>query len=179
MVEVAEELVEAVHRRQVGVVVAQVVLAELAGAVAGLPEHLGQARRGGLQAELVARLADRGHARTNRILAGDERRASGGAGGLPVVIGEADALHADAVDARRGVAHGAHAVGADILPTDVVAPDHQDVGLVRLGLRQRRGEQGTGEACDGQPLDALDHERSPCCVEMAWRLGGARLWCGR
>ncbi|MCY1311686.1 hypothetical protein D9M70_620200 [compost metagenome] len=44
VVEVAEELVEAVHGGQVGVVVAEVVLAELAGAVAGALEHFGQAR---------------------------------------------------------------------------------------------------------------------------------------
>ena len=129
VIEVAEEFVEAMHRGQVLITVAEVVLTEVAGRVAGALEHFGQARRGRLQAERVARLADGGHPRTDRVLAGDEGSAAGGRARLGVVVGEADALQADAVDGRGGVAHRAHAVGADVLPADVVAPDDQDVGL--------------------------------------------------
>ena len=74
VVEVAEELVEAVHGRQVLVAVTEVVLAEMPGAVAGLLQHLGERGRCGLQAELVAWHADRGHAGADRILTRDERR---------------------------------------------------------------------------------------------------------
>ena len=51
VVEVAEELVEAVHRRQVLVAIAEVVLAELAGGVAERLEQLGDRRVLGLQAD--------------------------------------------------------------------------------------------------------------------------------
>ena len=51
VVEVAEELVEAVDRRQVLVPVAQVVLAELAGGVAERLEQLGDGRVFLLQAD--------------------------------------------------------------------------------------------------------------------------------
>ena len=40
----------------------------------------------------------------------------------------------DTVDIRRAVAHLAHVVGADIVLTDVVTPDHQDVGLLVCSL---------------------------------------------
>jgi len=45
VVKVAEELVEAVHRRQVFVLVAQVILAELAGSVALLLQEITDGRR--------------------------------------------------------------------------------------------------------------------------------------
>jgi hypothetical protein len=48
VIEVAEELVEAVHSRQMRVTIAEVILAELAGGVAVLLQDLGQARRGRL-----------------------------------------------------------------------------------------------------------------------------------
>ena len=58
VVEVAEELVEAVRRRQVLVAVAEVVLAELAGRVAERLEQLGDRRVLGLHAH-ARRPADR------------------------------------------------------------------------------------------------------------------------
>ena len=54
VVEVAEELVEAVHRRQELVAVAQMVLAELAGGVAERLERLGDGDVLGAQAEVGA-----------------------------------------------------------------------------------------------------------------------------
>jgi hypothetical protein len=60
VVQVAEELVEAVHRRQMLVAVAEVVLAELAGAVAERLQRLGDRDVLGLQAEFRARQADLG-----------------------------------------------------------------------------------------------------------------------
>jgi hypothetical protein len=60
VIEVAEELVETVVRRQHLVAVAEVVLAELAGDVALRPEQRGDRRVGGLHALGRARQADLG-----------------------------------------------------------------------------------------------------------------------
>ena len=62
VVEVAEELVEAVHRRQILVAVAQVVLAELPGRVAQRLEQLRDRRVLRLQAESAPGHADFGEA---------------------------------------------------------------------------------------------------------------------
>ena len=129
MVEVAEELVEPVDRRQRLVAVADVVLAELARGVA---EVLEQAADGGIElahAHRRAREAHLGKAGANAMLAGEERRAAGGARLLAVVVEEPDALSRDAVDVGRFVAHQPVAVGADVGDADVVAEDDEDVGL--------------------------------------------------
>jgi hypothetical protein len=65
VVEAAEELVEAVHRRQMFVAVALVVLAELAGGVALALEDRGHGHVGLLPAFLRAGHADLGHATAN------------------------------------------------------------------------------------------------------------------
>lgn len=39
-----------------------------------------------------------------------------------ILFGEPDAFHANAIDIRWGVAYGAHAIGADVLPADIIAP---------------------------------------------------------
>jgi hypothetical protein len=61
-------------------------------------------------------------------LSGDERRASGGAARLAVVVGEDRALSGQAVDVR-GLAHHAVRISADIPHADVIAPDDEDIGL--------------------------------------------------
>ena len=63
VIEVAEELVEAVDGRQELVAVAQVVLAELAGGIAHRLEGRGDGRRLRRHADRRARLADGRHAR--------------------------------------------------------------------------------------------------------------------
>src|SRR6185295_14395754 len=78
------------------------------------------------------------------ILPGDERGPPGRTRGLAVVVREADALHADAIDVRRPVAHHAQAVRADVLPADVVAPDDENVRRLRLGGGRERNEQHAG-----------------------------------
>ena len=129
VIEIAEELVEAVDGRQVLVQVAEVVLAELAGGVA----HRLQARwrwwalRG--QADIGAGLADGGHSGADRQLAGDEVGAAGGAARLGVVVGEAHAFRGEPVEVRRLARHDTLVVGADVEPADIVAHDDKDVGL--------------------------------------------------
>ena len=83
-----------------------------------------------LQADGGARHAHLGQPGADRVLAGDERGAAGGAALLAVVVGEGHALVGDAVDVGRAVAHLAAAVVADVPPADVVAPEDQDVRLL-------------------------------------------------
>src|SRR5208283_2250612 len=103
------------------------VLAELAGGVAERLEELGDRRILGAEADVGARHADLGQAGADRVLAGDEGGAPGGAALLAVVVGEGDA-----VDVGRAVAHLAAAVVADVPPADVVAPEDEDVWFLRL-----------------------------------------------
>ena len=77
MVEVAEELIEAVHGRQRGVAIADVVLAELAR---GIAEVLEQAADRGIElahAHRCAGEADLAQPASHDVLAGEERRAAG------------------------------------------------------------------------------------------------------
>ena len=131
VIEIAEELVEAVQRRQILVLVAEVVLAELAGGVAERLEQFGDRRIFRLQADIGAGHADLGQPGADRVLAGDERGAAGRAALLAVVVGEGHALVGDAVDVGRAVAHLAAAVVADVPPADVVAPEDEDVRFFR------------------------------------------------
>ena len=88
VVEVAPELLEAVRGRQRVGVVAEVVLAELAGVVAEVVQELGERRRAGPQVGRAARQLRRDHAGAQRVHAGEEGVATGGAALLGVVVGE-------------------------------------------------------------------------------------------
>ncbi len=134
VIQVAEELVEAVHRRQMLVAVAEMVLAELAGAIAERLERLGDGDVLGLEAQLRAGKTDLGEAGAQAALAGDERRAPGGAALLGIGVGEDHAFLGDAVDVGRLVAHQAHGVATEVRLADVVAPHDQDIRLPRLGV---------------------------------------------
>ena len=92
VIEVAEELVEAVDGRQELVPVAQMVLAELAGGVALRFERGGNRDSLGWKAGLGTRLADRGHAGADGQLAGDEVGAPRRAARFRVVVGEEHAF---------------------------------------------------------------------------------------
>ena len=128
VVEVAEELVEAVDGRQVLVAVAQVILAELAGRIALRLEHFGQRGRCRLQAQLGARRTDGRQAAANRVLPRDERCSPSGARRLGIVIAEHHAFTTDAVDVGRRVTHHAWVVEADVRVADVIAEDNEDIG---------------------------------------------------
>ena len=79
VVEVAPVFLEAVRRRQRRGVVAQVVLAELAGVVAEIEQELGERRRAGPQIGRAAGQLRRDHAGAQRMHAGEEGIAPGGA----------------------------------------------------------------------------------------------------
>ena len=117
--------------------VAQVVLAELAGVVAEIEQELGERRRAGPQVGRAARQLRRDHAGAHRIHAGEEGIAPGGAALHGDVVHEDRAFVADAVDVGRLPDHQAAVIDARLHPADVVAHDEEDVGLLLL-LRGRR-----------------------------------------
>jgi hypothetical protein len=130
MVEVPEEFIEAMIRRQHMVQVTEVVLAELPGGIALIFEERrnGHAfvrhayRRGGNP--------DLGQAGAIHTLPRDEGRSARRAGLLAVGIGEQHAFLGDAIDVRRAIAHQPMCVATQIRLADVIAPDHQNIGLV-------------------------------------------------
>ena len=129
VIQIAVELVEAVHCRQIFVAVAEMVLAELRGRIAQRLEQFGDRRVFLGQADRGGRQSDFGQPGAQAVLTGDERRPSGRAALLAVVVGETHALLGDAVDIGRPVAHQPVAVAAQIGNADIVAPDHDDVRL--------------------------------------------------
>ena len=137
VIEIAEELIEAMHGRQVLVAVAEVVLAVLERHVAVVLQQVGNGRVFFLKTERRARQADLEQSGTERRLAGDERGAPGSAGLLAVVVGEKCAFARDPIDVGRFVAHHALVVGADVPVADIVAENDEDVRLLRRGLSHR------------------------------------------
>jgi hypothetical protein len=129
VVEVAVELVEAVHGRQEPVEVAEVVLAELARGVAVRLEELCDRGVFGLQADRCPGEAHLAQPGPVDGLAGDEGGAARGAVLLGVGVGEHHALAGEPVDVRGSVPHDAVAVAAQVRDPDVVAPDHDDVRI--------------------------------------------------
>src|SRR5690606_14673690 len=132
MVEVAEELVEAMRRRQELILVAQVVLAELAGHVPERLEQVGDRRIFRAQTEIGAGHAHLRQPSSNRILARDESSAAGGATLLPVVIRKGHAFIRYSVNVGRPIAHLTTVVVADVPPANIISPEDEDVRLVLL-----------------------------------------------
>ena len=51
---------------------------------------------------------------------------------LPVIVGEQNTFVGDTIDIGCFVTHQTTGVGTDVTLTDIVAPDHQNIGLVSL-----------------------------------------------
>src|SRR5580693_4581738 len=85
-----------------------------------------------MQSDCGAGHADFGEASADRVLTGDEARASGRAALLAIPIGETRAFLRDAVDVGRLVAHHALAVIADVPIADVIPPNDEDIWFVGL-----------------------------------------------
>jgi hypothetical protein len=130
VVEVPEELVEPMDRRQELVPVAEVVLAELAGRIAERLEQLGDRRILGPEADRRRRDADLAQPGAEDALAGDEGGAPRRAALLAVRVREPHPFVGDPVDVGRSVAHQPVAVAAEVGDPDVVAPDHENVRLL-------------------------------------------------
>ena len=130
MVEIAEELVEAVIGRQHLVAVAKMVLAKLTRHVTLLFEQHGDGRIFYPHAFRRTGQTDLGQAGTHRRLAGDKCGAAGRATLLSVPVGKYCTFFRNTVDIRRLVTHDAHVVGADVELADIITPDNQDVGFV-------------------------------------------------
>ncbi len=145
VIQVAVEFVEAVHRRQEFVAVAEVVLADLRGGVSALFEQRGDRGVFLLQSERRAGQADFGQSGPQAMLPGDEGGPARRATLLGVVVGEDHALLCKTVDVRRPVAHQTHRIGADVRLADVVTPDDDDVRPLVL-RRRRRGQRK--DACE-------------------------------
>src|ERR1700722_1396239 len=78
VIKVAKEFVEAMHRRQEFVLVAQMILPELTDGVTMRLEQLGHGGIGRAQTDIGARHTDLGEARTDRILPSDKCSSAGG-----------------------------------------------------------------------------------------------------
>ena len=138
VVEVAEELVEAMIGRQVLVAVAEVVLAELTGRVA-----LSFSRSAIVGAQSGMPWSEPGMPIVSRPVRNgcwpeDERRAARRAALLGVGVGEHRAFLGDAVDVRRLVAHDAVVVGADVVHAEAPRPGGRRPGRKSPGCSSRR-----------------------------------------
>ena len=123
MIEVAEELVEAVVCGQELILVPEVVLAELTRGVTQVLEEHGDRRVLFAQPQVRAGHTHLAESGAEHALSGDERRTAGRAALLAVVVGEDHTLVGNAVDVGCPVTHEPHGVGADVCLSDVVAPD--------------------------------------------------------
>lgn len=132
------ELIKTVHRGQVFIAIAEMILADLRRRIAQRLEDLRNGRIGRLQSLLGGRQAHFEQAGAKGCLPGDEGRASGCAGLLPVVISEQRTLAGQSVDVRRVPAHHASMVGADVPDADIIGHDHDDVGLLVVSIEQLR-----------------------------------------
>ena len=132
MVEVAEELIEAVDGRQKFVSVTEMVLAELSSRISLRLEQLGDGRIFARQSFLCSRQANFQKPRPQRTLAGDESSPAGGAGLLSIIIGENRTFVGNAIDVGRPVSHHPAVVGADVPVADVVRHNDENVRLLRL-----------------------------------------------
>ena len=116
-------------RQRIGVV-AEMVLAELAGVVAEVEQELGERRGAGLQVRRAAGQLRRDHAGAQRMHAGEEGIATRRAALLGVVVGEHRAFLADLVDVGRLSDHQAAMIDARLHPADIIAHDEEDVGFL-------------------------------------------------
>ena len=127
VIEIAEELVEAMHRRQELILVAEMVFSELTRGVTERLEKFGD--RGIFRAEtnISPGHTDLGQPSANGVLAGYERGASRSAALLTVIVGEGNPLIGDSIDIGRAVSHLSAAVVTDVPPSDIVAPEYKNV----------------------------------------------------
>src|SRR6516164_4260394 len=108
------------------------VLAELAGGITQGLQQRGNRRIVRFETYVSSRHSNFGKPGANWILAGDKGGASSRAALLAVVVGERRSFTADSIDIGRPIAHLTPVIVADIPPSDVVAPENENVRLVRF-----------------------------------------------
>ena len=128
VIEVAKELVKPVLGGQKLIAVTQVVLAKLPRGIALFFQERGEGHILRPDTQVSARHPHLGQAGANRGLPGDKRGAPCGTTLLTVIVGELGTLIGDAVNVGRLVAHHAHVVSREIPKTDVITPNHQNIG---------------------------------------------------
>src|SRR2546429_3762636 len=122
--------------------VAEMVLAELAGAVAQIVEERGESGRPGPQVRRAAWELRRDHARAQRIHAREEGIAPGRATLLSIVGHHDCTFLRNPVNVRRFPDHQAAMIAARLHPADIIAHDEQDIGFLVLRLsRNDRSEK--------------------------------------
>ena len=129
VIEVTEELVEAVLGRQVLVLIAQMVFAELSRHVTLLFEQITDGGGPIRNAVGGSGHADGQQTGTEWLFTGNEGCAAGSAGLLTVVIGKEGPFIGDPVQVRGLVAHHPLVVGTDVPVADVIAHDGKNIGL--------------------------------------------------
>ena len=134
MVEVSEEFIETMHGRQVIVAITLVVLAELTGGVSSGLQNGGDGYVTFLPALFCSWQTHFGHPSAYWYVPAEECSASCGATLLTVVVSKRQAFFGDAVDVRGAISHHPAVVVTDIPSTDVITPDHEDIGFLLLCL---------------------------------------------
>src|SRR5450432_3338211 len=99
--------------------IAEVVLAELARAIAEVIQELSKTRRAGAQIRNRARQLRQDHARAERVHSGNERTAPSRAARLRVVVHEHPAFLGDTVDVWCFTDHQTTVVATRLHPTNV------------------------------------------------------------
>ena len=132
VVQVAEELIETMHGRQMLIAVALMILTELACRVAEAFQNSRHRHVGLLPAFFGSRHTDFRHAAPHWNAAADECRATCCAALLSIIVGETNAFASDSIDVWRLVAHHATVVVADVPRADIVAPNDEDIWLLLL-----------------------------------------------
>src|SRR5215813_1176617 len=116
------------------VTISKVIFAELAGGVTEWFEQIGDRRHPICDSMRRAWHADRQQPGADGVLTEDKSRRTCCAGLLTVSVGKKRAFLCETVDVGRTVSHYAEVVATKIRPTDVVAPDDQDVRFLLLLL---------------------------------------------
>jgi hypothetical protein len=114
-------------RRQIIVLVAKMILAELPGSVTKRLQRLSYRDVSLLKTNRRTQRANLREPRPYRRLPGDKRRSSGGAAILCIVVGEGHPFFTDAVNVGGRIADQSMRIAADVRLSDVIAEDDEDV----------------------------------------------------
>src|SRR5579862_6013855 len=130
------------HRGEMLIVVAEMVLAELCGDVTLLLEEIGDCRRPVGDSVRGTWKADGQQARPERVLSQNEGGATCRAALLSIGISEDRSFFRQAVNVGSSVAHHPKVVGTNVVNADVVTPNNEDVGSASL---RRSWNQGSND----------------------------------